>query len=591
MKNINYFPLERNRYFYGKLLSVDDFETEQKYMNNKRRLINRFLLGTGVVCGMNVVVVDDRTLSIETGFALDFAGREIVIDTPVTKKLSMIEGFDAYTEADEENSYLYLCIEYAEQEYEAVHSIAGSMSGAGGAEFNKFKEGYHMFLTNLEPEDISGTTAALYEECKTVYWGNGIRIKQVMPKYARSNESLNIRFIVENMGQQQPISFQYELELSCLTYHGENKLKVSFQEEKYEKAPRYELTYCVNTMAVKEVIGEVKAVSESFELKIGGRVIQVPIQCSSQVNIIEGNIKQEIMEQYYHNGMENIMKDPYQHSIYLAKIAVIKAGSTYIIDRVESMPFSQYAFNHTLAQAMNQLTIHELEQLQEKQGDTFQSTGVTGDRNGSDNGSQIATGCVVFDLGIGGTAGQKYFSEPVAHGLGLGKVHIILGIADGMKEESQTIFGAQDVFEQKEDSVSAELAAKTDSTKGTFVIGLKLNRVTATRNVKVYWTAIKDKSENMFNKQERRMVIRPNMLYLAVRESHYFEANITGTTETGVTWRVKEPDGGSINQNGMYIAPNKEGVYEIIAESTAYSELRASTFVVVRDSKKKRKGR
>lgn len=588
MKNINYFPLERNRYFYGKLLSVDDFETEQKYMNNKRRLINRFLLGTGVVCGMNVVVVDDRTLSIETGFALDFAGREIVIDTPVTKKLSMMEGFDAYTEADEENSYLYLCIEYAEQEYEAVHSIAGSMSGAGGAEFNKYKEGYHMFLTNLEPEDISGTMESLYEECKTVYWGSGVRIKQVMPKYARSNSTLEMRIVVENMGQQQPISFEYEIELGCLSYNGENKLKVSFHEEEYDKAARYEIAYTLNTMAVKEVVGEAKVDKDSFVLQIGKRVIQALAQCNSEVTIIDGNIKREIMKHYYRTGMETIMKDSYQQSIYLAKIAVIKAGSTYIIDRVENMPFSQYAFNNTLSQAMNQLTIREFEQLEERQGESTEITKMVGN-NRYENCYQMATGTVIFDLGIGGMAGQKYFSETIAHGLGLGKVQIILGIADGMREESQMLYGAPDIFEQKEDSVCAELAAKTDSTNGTFVIGLKLTKVTATRNVKVHWTAIKDKSENIFDKQERKLFINPNMIYLSLRESYYFEAKISGTTENNVKWRVKEENGGSINENGMYTAPNKAGVYEIIAESTAYSNLRASTFVIVRDTKKKKK--
>ena len=78
MKNLKYFPFARSRYFYGKLLTVDDFETEQKYMNDKRRMVNRFLHGSGVVCGMNVVRVDDRTISVEMGLALDFAGREIV---------------------------------------------------------------------------------------------------------------------------------------------------------------------------------------------------------------------------------------------------------------------------------------------------------------------------------------------------------------------------------------------------------------------------------------------------------------------------------------------------------------------------------
>ena len=90
MKNSKYFPFERNRYFYGKLLSVDDFELEQKYFNDKRRLINRFLFGPGIVSGLCVVEVDEQTISLETGFALDTWGREIIVDEPVLKKLSLI---------------------------------------------------------------------------------------------------------------------------------------------------------------------------------------------------------------------------------------------------------------------------------------------------------------------------------------------------------------------------------------------------------------------------------------------------------------------------------------------------------------------
>ena len=81
MKNLKYFPCERNRYFYGKLLGVEDFELEQKYMNDKRRLINRFMHGCGVVCGLNVIPVGPDAVSVEAGLALDFAGREKGTDT------------------------------------------------------------------------------------------------------------------------------------------------------------------------------------------------------------------------------------------------------------------------------------------------------------------------------------------------------------------------------------------------------------------------------------------------------------------------------------------------------------------------------
>ena len=58
-------------------------------------MVNRFILGTGVVAGMYVVRIDERTISVERGFALDSLGREIVIDAPEIKKLSLIDGFDS----------------------------------------------------------------------------------------------------------------------------------------------------------------------------------------------------------------------------------------------------------------------------------------------------------------------------------------------------------------------------------------------------------------------------------------------------------------------------------------------------------------
>ena len=125
MKNSKYFPFEKNNYFYGKLLSVDDFRLEQQYGNDKRRMLNRFLYGAGVVTGMNVVAVDDTTVLIESGLALDYSGREIVIDEPVARRLQTLDGFGDY-EDDYNTGYLYLCVAYEEEEMQAVHSISHS---------------------------------------------------------------------------------------------------------------------------------------------------------------------------------------------------------------------------------------------------------------------------------------------------------------------------------------------------------------------------------------------------------------------------------------------------------------------------------
>lgn len=55
MMNRKYYSFERNNYYYGKLLTSKDFQNEQDYINNKRRLINRVLHGVGIVYGLDVV--------------------------------------------------------------------------------------------------------------------------------------------------------------------------------------------------------------------------------------------------------------------------------------------------------------------------------------------------------------------------------------------------------------------------------------------------------------------------------------------------------------------------------------------------------
>ena len=80
-------PGIRNRYFRGKLLTVADYEAEQRYAIQRRRLINRQMLGWGVVSGLGVTPAEGeiggRNVVIGEGVAFDARGRELVACEPV----------------------------------------------------------------------------------------------------------------------------------------------------------------------------------------------------------------------------------------------------------------------------------------------------------------------------------------------------------------------------------------------------------------------------------------------------------------------------------------------------------------------------
>lgn len=154
MRNLTYLPFIRNRYFYGKLLTAEDFSQEQEYVNDKRRMINRWLFGAGIVSGLEVIRVDDYSVSLEMGLALDNTGREIVVETPAILKLSSLEGYEDATMEEGEES-LYLCIRYEEEQVEPVQNVANRAVHTLEEEtYNKVREGYGLYVTDEEPEDL-----------------------------------------------------------------------------------------------------------------------------------------------------------------------------------------------------------------------------------------------------------------------------------------------------------------------------------------------------------------------------------------------------------------------------------------------------
>lgn len=583
MKNSKLFPFERNKYYYGKLLSVNDFEMEQKYTNDKRRLINRLLYGSGIAAGMYVLAVDDFSISVERGLALDYSGREIVIDNPVIKKLSLIEGYDVIARNQQSMSYLYLCLEYAEEDVEPVYNVAGKNTAVSDAEYNKIRENYRLFLTDREPENDHLAPRDLYTDTQTVYWGSGIRIRQSLSRFAASGRKAQLKIQIENMGQQQFFAFSYDLELTCMSYEGKTSLNISFNEAFYDKAGRYEMTYLLDVHDVMDVEGVAELGEDSFMLSVEQREISAKAQMRQTVHIAAASEMAQMMGSYYQENMETFLRNNYQQSIYLAKISLIQAGETYVIQNIENVPFGQYVTGNELTAAMMELMMQNPDS-----GSIVGALGDTKDlgRNGAGDGSMnFVQGEVTIPLGERAVRGKRFFSNEIVHGLGVGQATVILSIMD---DENKELFGSSEVFENMDPVL--EMAAQLNRDRGSFVIGVRVVSETMKESVRIHWTVMKDTRDYVAEKRERKIFIKPNVLNLSIRESYYLEAVCTNMKDKRLKWSVGE-NCGTIDSNGMYTAPNTTGVFEVTVQSVAYPELRASIFVIVREPENKDSGK
>lgn len=147
--------LDRNRYFYGKLMTVRDFTQEQLYFNAKRWLINRLLFGSGVICGLKVSAGPEPTsIVIDPGLALDPLGREVtLIEVPGGNKVDLTKVIPIpNTPTVEVNGFI--CLSHRECPKDPVPSLKTTPCDEG-CESNRWSETFDVSWD----EDTSTTVA------------------------------------------------------------------------------------------------------------------------------------------------------------------------------------------------------------------------------------------------------------------------------------------------------------------------------------------------------------------------------------------------------------------------------------------------
>ena len=72
--------LERPRFYAGQLLTESELNSLQAYVKGKNRLHNRYLHGSGVVCGLQVICHDcEGWVTLEEGYAIGPCGDDIIV--------------------------------------------------------------------------------------------------------------------------------------------------------------------------------------------------------------------------------------------------------------------------------------------------------------------------------------------------------------------------------------------------------------------------------------------------------------------------------------------------------------------------------
>ena len=462
-------------------------------------------------------------------------------------------------------------------------------------EYNRVSEGYELFLTAEKPKEEDLKLNYLVNQRVEVYNKDGIKISVETSRYVNPGKCIKVSVLFEKENVEAPVSYSFDMSGEFFkNVSGEENVSVNYQETEITTYKNLKKNYYLYCDASDDAITNIKIPKKSFELKIGKDEMSLPEDISIPVSVKTTSIRDIVVNEYYSKSFTDIIENVDNKFIYLAKFHIVTNQLTYFIESFEKHPFNQYLYSNELISLLQ-----EIDDTNEKapavSSTEIKKTEVSPEvvelpQPKIDN---IVTGVERINLGFNPKVGKAYYSYEFVHGLGEGNVAVVTAIDNKANyltdDKGLLIFGDKDVFSKEEIMISApnvKIAAIVNSEKGTVRLGVRLKEKTTAQAVDIRWWAykpveIKEEEEDLVIDENVKVVITPNTTRVKPLESVRFEAHIDGAISQEVRWEMAEPNTGTIDNNGLYTAPSKEGVYEVKAYSVKFENKSDSAYVVV----------
>lgn len=568
MLNNKIYPFERNRFYSGKMLMSSDFEAEQDYFNNKRRFLNKLIYGNGILCGLGVYNLDDLSLMIESGAAIDAGGREIVVEKSVVKKLSSIEGFD-----DIKGDKALLCIKYSEEPVQPAYSAANEKA-EHEYEYNRLHEDYKIFVMNaLEPK--SSRRDEGFITVQRIYADNDFEITISVPSAASSSAGAVVAAEIRKLSSNDiDITFSAVLQIPSFTSEdGAKEISIVFDGVNPQKNERVRRCCTIYPSAQSAIKTNIIAKSNFLHLSADGVNIPLNDDYLIPVEICEAGVSDIILRELGKRSLESRTLSTMDDYIALAEIKLLRSESAYVIESVVESTADDYI--RTSSQ-------HRLESvyrtyftdLPVKNGRFNDGAFAEDNRQRDTSGAKqpyYATGVCEIPLGIDIRPGSVVYSDEIMHGLGKGDVFVDIGVElisdtkNGTSSEN-VIYGDARLFgEETKKLPDYKSAVKVMSDKGTFMAAIKLLSDTNYISLKFRWVAIKflgGDNAGEFS-TDAAIVASPSTIVLSTRESFCINVKFNNMKPASLHYDLLGKDSGEITPDGIYTAPAKDGVYEI----------------------------
>ena len=573
MKNNELFPFNRNRYYKGKMLTSADFAAEQQYMNNKRRFVNQMISGSGIVCGLNVISLDDLSIMVESGVALDATGREIVVENSVVKKLSTIEGFENLR-----TNQASLCIRYAEEENQPVYSV-NHQEGQKEYEHNRIQESYELFLQDTEDITLPFAMETEFLTGGVLFENRDYQIRFRIPANICAAHYVKVEVEAEKLSQDKAtLYYESVFQTPALgNDQGEQELHILLENVTLEQGKKLVKEYWLLAQAEELQDTGIMQKSGTTRVMINGVEVSTGVNANWKINIVDEKPAELVAREAGKTSLEFRSMNGLSDCIRLADLKLVRTESAYLIEAVEEKSVKEYVQTMRDAGLRQEYADYYRKKLpfyQAQDRPLPEALQREVERPGVDYGKvRMETGIVEIPLGENARRGDICYSGEIMHGLGKGNVYVEVGY-EALEEDrvlgkntKTTVYGDPSMFDENKAGVSAETAVKVLNDKGSFVVAIRLLQDVKQLVLTYRWVAIRyaeDDLQEEFEEVGNRSIaaVTPTIV-MGTKENYFFQVKYNNMKACSVSYELTEPGSGEITADGIYTAPAKEGVYEI----------------------------
>lgn len=572
------FPFKKNRYFPYKRMRSEDFSRELEYMDHKLQFLNRWTFGSGIAFGLQVQRLGEEALMVSQGMAVDRQGRYLIVDEPAVCQIKTLENFNKIVG---DTALLWL-------RYQEKWQDAWMVPGEDGEhqEFFVSAEHYELYATEFCTEALDTVDKVLYFE-QQLYMDSCIRIRQIMPDVLSSCQPMKIRLVFENLTpEKMPVQWHYAPKLPGFHISESQELCAEGKEELPVGESVIDLL----------LIPETSAQSVRFTMKEEDFTIQLPYkeaglaeQIEHEFRIVSEDPMDDLAGHLRSMSVQELWGQEDEAGVPLAVLRLIRCEDEVLLGDIIPVYQQQTAHLPALEQRIQACreffpVRQEREKVAEENEPIDEEQTVT-----SDGEQYMTTGVVSLNAGLHLHKGKILCTGEILHNLGPGTVYMDFGIEQVLPAANEDrnicniLLGDPSLFLSEEDSQWAfDKGIRIHPEKGTFELALRLEKELHESTLQLRWYAWRAEKVAGYSKEEGTLLrLEPDVIYAEPGQTIYFTPIFRGNSKP-CEFFVEKKQAGQITRDGVYTAPETEGLYQVCAQVQEHPETKIGAFIIVR---------